>query len=331
MKWRVLLAGISILAGLSVIGIITYRTGSDLRTVALHLPPRTHFLALLVATMEVWARGLRFLLLARGMGIPVRAPMVFLSPLVGDAAGAATPSRVGTDAGKVACLLRGGMELGGAAAVLFGDLIFEALILVLGGIVVLAIAPEAWIAVLGATGYAAVTLLLGATGIFVARLPRGKEPPRLWYRLRLAARRWRQARVVGRRFIRRSRELRGLSPGFWLALLAASGLHFIGRLGVLPVVAWHVMLPGSLPALIGWPMGLIWVAGFLPPPSGGGGVEFGFVATLSSSLPPEAMAGTLFWWRFYSFYLSAIVGAVLGLLVFGRGVLMGIWSRKPTG
>jgi uncharacterized membrane protein YbhN (UPF0104 family) len=104
----------------------------------------------------------------------------------------------------------------------------------------------------------------------------------------------------------------------WIALLATSALHFAGRLGVLPVVAWESMSPGALPSLIAWPVGLIWVAGFLPPPSGGGGVELGFVAALSASIPEEAMAGSLLWWRFYSFYLSALVGGVVGLLLFGR-------------
>jgi uncharacterized membrane protein YbhN (UPF0104 family) len=110
--------------------------------------------------------------------------------------------------------------------------------------------------------------------------------------------------------------------------MAASAVHFVARLTVLPVLAWDVMLPGSLPSLIGWPLGLIWVAGFLPPPSGGGGVELGFVATLSTAIPESALAGSLLWWRFYAFYLPALIGGVSGLALFGRGIVLSEMRRR---
>ncbi len=327
MKWRVVLAAASILAGFSTIAVVTHRTGSDLRDVAFHLSPAVHLLALLLAVVEVGGRGMRFYLLARGMGVPLRLSSAILAPFLGDAAGAATPSRVGTDAGKLACLLRDGMGLGGGAAVLLGDLILEAAIVLTGGLAILIIAPFAWLAVLGAMAYSAITLVLGAAGVYMARLPSAKEPPRLWRRLRLAARRWRQVRVVGRGFLRRSRRLKSLSPRMWVALYAVSAVHFVGRLAMLPVVAWGVTPHQALPALVAWPLGLIWVAGFLPPPSGGGGVELGFLAAFSDVIPREGLAGSLLWWRFYAFYLTAISGAVAGLLVFGKDLFTGLWSK----
>jgi uncharacterized membrane protein YbhN (UPF0104 family) len=290
--------------------------------VAQHLPLQTHLVLLLVAGVEVWSRGMRFQLLAKGMDVPLKPSSAYLTPFVGDAAGAATPSRIGADVGKVWCLLRDGMGLGGAAAVLFGDLILEAVVLVLGGLAILVLAPWAWVAVVAALGYAGLTLLIAVAGIRAAQLPRGKTPPRFWRKARLAARRWRELRVVGRGFLRRSRLLRTVSWKLWIGLLAVSVVHFVGRLAILPLIMGDLATPETLPALIAWPFGLIWVAGFLPPPGGGGGVELGFLATLSSAIPSDAMAGSLLWWRFYTFYLSGLVGAVLGLMVFGKRILV---------
>jgi hypothetical protein len=249
---------------------------------------------------------------------------------LGDAAGSITPSRVGTDVGKIACLLRDGIGLGGAAAVIFGDLIIEAVTLVLGGLIVLAIAPFAWIAVVGVVGYAGVTLALGALGVYLASIRTGKEPPSTLSRFRLGRRRWREIRVMARSFLRSSRRLRTLTPSVWLALAGVSIVHFAGRLGVLPVLALGTLGPEAFPALIGWPLGLIWVAGFLPPPSGGGGVEFGFIAALGSTIPEASLAGFLFWWRFYVYYLSATLGLVLGFLVFGSGLFKRIVGGSPS-
>jgi hypothetical protein len=56
-------------------------------------------------------------------------------------------------------------------------------------------------------------------------------------------------------------------------------------------------------------------------------VELGFVATLSSAIPPTAMAGSLLWWRFYTLYFSALIGTAAGLALFGKRIVLGGRSR----
>jgi uncharacterized membrane protein YbhN (UPF0104 family) len=60
----------------------------------------------------------------------------------------------------------------------------------------------------------------------------------------------------------------------------------------------------------------------VPAPGGGGFIEGAFAATLRDAIPPTLFAASLLWWRFYTFYLYLLVGAVAA----GRGVLRALRS-----
>jgi uncharacterized membrane protein YbhN (UPF0104 family) len=60
-----------------------------------------------------------------------------------------------------------------------------------------------------------------------------------------------------------------------------------------------------------WPLGIIYGAGVVPAPGGGGAVELAFRAALGRVIPAAVFASALVWWRFYTFYLYIAVGALV--------------------
>jgi uncharacterized membrane protein YbhN (UPF0104 family) len=76
---------------------------------------------------------------------------------------------------------------------------------------------------------------------------------------------------------------------------------------VLPAVSEQVRIePLAL-----WPLGFLYGAAVVPAPGGGGAVELAFRAALGSVIPPHAFPAALLWWRFYTFYIYIILGAII--------------------
>lgn len=67
-----------------------------------------------------------------------------------------------------------------------------------------------------------------------------------------------------------------------------------------------------------WPLVLLYAGSLLPPPGGGGAVEITFIAALTSVVGGVELAGTLLWWRVYTFYLGALAGGLVLVLALGR-------------
>jgi hypothetical protein len=65
------------------------------------------------------------------------------------------------------------------------------------------------------------------------------------------------------------------------------------------------------------PFFVLYTTALLPPPGGGGGVEVVFATLLGGVLPDAMLASALVWWRVYTFYLGAALGA---LVLLGPGV-----------
>ena len=63
--------------------------------------------------------------------------------------------------------------------------------------------------------------------------------------------------------------------------------------------------------LVVWPLGIIYGAGVVPAPGGGGAVELTFRAALGSAIPADLFAASLVWWRFYTFYIYIIFGGLV--------------------
>jgi uncharacterized membrane protein YbhN (UPF0104 family) len=63
--------------------------------------------------------------------------------------------------------------------------------------------------------------------------------------------------------------------------------------------------------LVVWPLLLLYGGAVAPAPGGGGAIEVGFSLGLRHVLDPATLAGALIWWRFYSFYIYLIAGAIV--------------------
>ena len=96
----------------------------------------------------------------------------------------------------------------------------------------------------------------------------------------------------------------------WRALLA-SVLHICLRIAILPAIVYslgetHV----PLAPLVLWPVALMWGSALAPLPGGGGAIEVGFKAALGHAIPARIFGAALVWWRFYTFYLFILLGAL---------------------
>jgi hypothetical protein len=304
-------------AGLGVVVWITWRAARDARGVSLLLPATAHLLALAAFVTEIGSRGLRVWLLARALGEPLRLGTSVRAQLAADAGGAVTPSRSGSDPAKVTVLRQDGLRWGGIGALLVGEITVEALVLLPVAVLLVILVPSVPQAAWGGFGYAFTVVVLGSAALLLARFA-PDEPPALLRALGVRGPRWGSCRSLARDFLSRCRALLGLSALQMLGLVATTLLHQGARLAILPALA-SVVAPGApLGPLVAWPFLLLWAGALLPPPGGGGVVEAGFALALDRTLPEAVLPATLLWWRFYSFYLAALLGGLILLTLRAR-------------
>jgi len=84
------------------------------------------------------------------------------------------------------------------------------------------------------------------------------------------------------------------------------------RLGARDKDQIWMALTAQLPLapLVLWPVALMWGSAIAPLPGGGGAVEVGFKAALGHAIPARIFGAALVWWRFYTFYLFILLGAL---------------------
>jgi uncharacterized membrane protein YbhN (UPF0104 family) len=59
-----------------------------------------------------------------------------------------------------------------------------------------------------------------------------------------------------------------------------------------------------------WPLGFLYGAAVVPAPGGGGAVEMAFRAALGGTIPAQLFGAALVWWRFYTFSIYILLGAI---------------------
>jgi hypothetical protein len=90
-----------------------------------------------------------------------------------------------------------------------------------------------------------------------------------------------------------------------------SVMHVTMRLCVLPALVLGAGADAPLAPLALWPLGLLYGAAIVPAPGGGGAVELAFRAALANVIGPRFFAAALLWWRFYTFYIYIVLGAIV--------------------
>jgi glycosyltransferase 2 family protein len=311
---RWLLTAISFAA---VIAVSIYAVrGSASQGVNLAIAPLAHLLALLAFVVEVAARSFKLTWSAKAVGTKLPLFTSARTCLGGDFGAAITPARMGAEPARFLILAESGISATDAMVILYAELFLEAISL---AVVVAAIAllfdasNTAFVAMIGVVGgYAAFVIVLGVLGVIMARRTLGQEPPTWARRIRLHGSRW----ALVQRWFGRVRTtvdaFKRMSLGWASLSLCASIVHVGVRFTILPAIVYaSTTADVALAPLVVWPLGLIYGAGVVPAPGGGGAVELAFRAALGGVIPAATFGAALVWWRFYTFYLYIALGALV--------------------
>jgi glycosyltransferase 2 family protein len=320
-RWLLTAVSFAAVIGASVYAV---RSGAP-QGAELFIPAQAHLLAFLAFAVELGARSVKLTWSAKAIGTRLPILTSLRTSLGGDFGASITPARVGAEPARFLILAESGIPASAAMVILYAELFLEMLSLV---VVVAAIAllfdasgaaTAAMIGVIG--GYAAFVLGLGIVGVVLARRTVGQEPPGWARRIRLHGKRWEMVQSWFARLRMTVDAFKTMSYGWATMALLASITHVAMRLTILPIiVVWSTHAEVPLSPLVVWPLGIIYGAGVVPAPGGGGAVELAFRATLGRVIPPDLFGAALVWWRFYTFYLYVGFGA----LVAGNTVLRAV-------
>jgi uncharacterized protein (TIRG00374 family) len=310
----------------AVIGVSVYAVRSGAPPGAdLFIPAQAHLLAFLAFAVELGARSVKLTWSAKAIGTRLPFLTSLRTSLGGDFGASITPARVGAEPARFLILAESGIPASAAMVILYAELFLEMLSLV---VVVTALAfvfdtsapaTAAMIGVIG--GYAAFVLCLGFIGVVLSRRNVGQEPPSWARRIQLHGKRWETVQSWLARLRMTVDAFKTMNYGWALLSLIASIAHVAVRLTILPMIVYSMTSANvALAPLVVWPLGIIYGAGVVPAPGGGGAVELTFRATLSRVIPSQLFGAALVWWRFYTFYLYVGFGA----LVAGNTVLRAV-------
>jgi uncharacterized protein (TIRG00374 family) len=284
--------------------------GIDLR-----IPPHAHLFAFLAFAVEVASRALKLTWSAKAVGTRLPFTTSVRTSLGGDFAASITPARVGAEPARFLILAQAGVAASDAMVILYLELFLEMVSLaavVVAITLIFGATSKAFLAMVGVVGgYAMFVLGLGVVGVILSRRTFGEEPPGWARRVRLHGKRW----LIVQNWFDRVRmtvdAFKRMSYGWALLSLVASITHVAVRFTILPVLVYSIAsAPVPLAPLIVWPLGIIYGAGVVPAPGGGGAVELAFRATLGNVIPRALFASALVWWRFYTFYIYIALGAL---------------------
>jgi glycosyltransferase 2 family protein len=281
---------------------------------SLELPLNAHLLALLAVVIEVLARSLKIRWSARAAGIVLPFRTAVRTSLGGDFGAAITPARSGAEPARFFILAESGLPSASVLVILYAELFLEVFSLALVVAIVAVVFRHAGAAMLTLVGlvatYAAVIIGIGATAVFLSRRNANGPPPPWARRLRLHAGRWRTVQRALRKLRSTIDSVEKVNPRAAISAFLASVVHVGIRLTVLPALVLTSAPAAALAPLALWPLGFLYGAAVVPAPGGGGAVEVAFRAALGHDIPADLFAAALVWWRFYTFYIYILLGAL---------------------
>jgi glycosyltransferase 2 family protein len=306
---------LTILSFAATIGVSLYMvSGWTQQGASLTLPPIAHLLAIIAVAIEVLARALKIRWSAKAAGIRITLGTATRTCLGGDFGATITPARSGAEPARFLILSESGLPAPSVLVILYAELFLEVFSLATVVAVVAIVFRHAGVVVATLVsmvgGYAAVILGIGALAIFLSRRNAHGPPPRWAMRLRLHGGRWRtiQKALLKLRETIDSVEHVDVRPAMYAFF--ASVVHVGIRLTVLPALVLTSISTAPLAPLALWPLGFLYGAAVVPAPGGGGAVEMAFRAALGGAIPVRLFAASLIWWRFYTFYIYILLGAL---------------------
>lgn len=291
------------------------------------LPWWAHLAALALVGIEILARGLKLHWSAAAIDVKLRLGSAIRVILGGDFAAAITPGRSGAEPARFLVLAEAGLPAASIILVLFIELFLELVSLVIivaamaiifrgaGGVIGLMVGViGAWMVLVGA----AATI-----GWYLSHRNTHGKPPDWARKLGFNAGAWRLVQRALRALKASLGSLRRARPGALFAATVASAVHVAVRLSVLVVIVRSVAPDTAVAPLVLWSLVIMYGSSIAPAPGGGGAVEFSFKLAFASLLAADVLAGSLIWWRVYTFYLYMLLGA----LAAGSTVLRALRER----
>ena len=274
-----------------------------------------HAMLLCIALSELLARGAKVWLSAIAMRIPMSYRLALRASAGGDFGAAITPNKTGAEPARYLIMTEDGMHPAQILLVIYAELFLEMISLALvavGLFFMFRNAGSTLIGVIGAVGlYALFVLGTGAIAwILSTRYAVGK-PPRWASRFGLRGARWRKVQRALATMRTAMSGIRHMRVGMTVLALLASMLHIGLRIAILPAIVYSLgETQVQLAPLVLWPVALMWGSALAPLPGGGGAIEVAFKAALGHSIPARIFGASLVWWRFYTFYLFILLGAL---------------------
>jgi uncharacterized protein (TIRG00374 family) len=292
------------------------------------IPLAAHALALAAVAAEILTRTIKIQWSGAALRIPLRFATAMRVCLGGDFGASITPSRTGAEPARFLVLAEAGVPPAGTLLILFTELFLEMTSLcLLCAILAIAFNGSGQVvslmtAMIG--GYAAFVVSIGAFGYFLAHRNAHGPPPDWARKIGLHAGRWRVIQRALRSLRTSIAALRHARLIPMAGAFFASMLHVSLRLAVLPIIALAMNPSLPLAKLVLWPLVFLYGGAVAPAPGGGGAVEFGFKLAFNGVMTPSVLGGALVWWRFYTFYLYVVLGA----LAAGSTVLRALREEK---
>lgn len=275
-----------------------------------------HGVLLCLALSELLARGAKVWLSAIAMRIPMSYRLAVRASAGGDFGASITPNKTGAEPARYLIMTEAGMQPAQILLVIYAELFLEMISLALvaiGLFVIFRNAGSTLIGVVGAVGlYALFVLGTGALGWFLSAKYGTTGPAPKWARrFKLHGARWRKVQRALATLRSAISGIRHMRLGMTGLALFASVLHICLRLAILPAIVYSLTdVHVPLAPLVLWPVALMWGSALAPLPGGGGAVEVGFKAALGHAMPATIFGAALVWWRFYTFYLFILLGAL---------------------
>lgn len=279
------------------------------------LPAWSHLLAASAVVLEIAARALKIELSGRALGVALSIRTCVRVCLGGDFGAAVTPSRSGAEPARFLVLSEARVPAGGALLVLFAEIFLELLSITAVAVGLALVFRDAG-AVLGGIvglvgGYALFVLGVGAGGLALARRPGGRSAPRWLERVGIRGARWNALQHGLGELQTAVRGVRHARLGPMAGALVVSIVHVVMRIVVLAALVLPAARGVDPAPLVLWPLALIYGGVVSPAPGGGGVIEVAFKHALGGHIPPALFGASLVWWRFYTFYLYILLGAIV--------------------
>jgi glycosyltransferase 2 family protein len=312
----------------AVIGVSAYFTAHWWgQGTSINLPLTAHLFAIAAVATEVISRSWKITWSAKAVRIHLSFRTAMRACLAGDFGASLTPARSGAEPARFLVLAERGIAPSDALVVLYAELFLEMLSLATVVVIVAIIFRHAGTvlgALVGVVGlYSAFVLGIAAFAVMLSRHPPQVTPPSWARRMRIGEPRW---RVIERWLasVRKTVDaMRNIDMKWAAASFMASVVHVSVRLVVLPAIVYGSGGTAPLAPLALWPLGFLYGAAVVPAPGGGGAVELAFSAALRHVIGPKLFAPALLWWRFYTFYIYILLGA----LAAGRTAMRALRKR----